>query len=178
MSIFHLAWTGGWNGANHARVGGLKQWQGSFTTWQVEEFPGVLSMDGSLWHVCISVASLHATDIHISAIYIYVYTIICVYNNIHVIIADIFGEILTVQACWASCTGRSLGGIEVGNSKSWAETVLWNKLLRFETRMRIVETIFLCWKCVCFCCCFFGQDKTHAQKILKSDDADQAWNEA
>lgn len=25
---------------------------------------------------------------------------------------------------------------------------------------------------------FFGQDKTHAQKILKSDDADQAWNEA
>ena len=56
-------------------------------------------MDGSLWHVCISVASLHATDIHISAIYIYVYTIICVYNNIHVIIADIFGEILTVQAC-------------------------------------------------------------------------------
>lgn len=79
MSIFHLAWTGGWNGANHARVGGLKQGQGSFTTWQVEEFPGVLlwlgvSMDGSSWHVCISVAPLHTTYIHKCYIYIYMYT--------------------------------------------------------------------------------------------------------
>ena len=68
-------------------------------------------MDRSLWHVCISVAPLHTTYIHNKCyIYIYVYTIICVYNNIYVIIADIFGEMSYSSGLLSVLHRTELGG--------------------------------------------------------------------